>query len=144
MYEIDEEIKNKNLNYKDLMFNFKEINEFKNFCSIVIDPIIIRLHGISGMKEIYIEKRRFEILKNSLVYAILNIQISNKLKDLPFDLENEKIIAREKGIDHSEYSRIFTESLQDRIGLLLTPEVQLLIDNTYSECEYVDYLMNDK
>ena len=96
------------------------------------------------MKEIYIEKRRFEILKNSLVYAILNIQISNKLKDLPFDLENEKIIAREKGIDHSEYSRIFTESLQDRIGLLLTPEVQLLIDNTYSECEYVDYLMNDK
>ena len=118
----------------------------KNFVMSCFRPMLVKLINVDTNEvEIYIKKEDYTTLAASEIYNILDIQVSEKFKELPFDFEHEKQECERMKIDHSEYNSRFMNNLDGRIGLKLTYELETLISaNHYlDDYSYIVYKMKN-
>ena len=128
----------------------EEIREFGLCC---FRPMLVKLVDSNDKNhiELYIQNDCFSRFKNLFpdVFDAMNVTKSEKMKDWFFDENFEKEIRERLGMDHGELNHNFIENLDNRVGLLMTQELEHLLSfnpkayDDYQNDIVINYIMNE-
>lgn len=92
--------------------------------------------------ELYIQRDCFSRFKKLFpdVFNAMNVTVSEKMEDWFFDKNFEKEKREKSNMDHGALNHNFVTNLEDRIGLLMTQELEHLL--SFNPMVYDDYQNN--